>query len=61
MTPGHKQADEYRQLANKIIENTNMNIPTPITMEELEDLLMEYGVMEEEDESIIGQKASASA
>jgi len=59
--PGHKQADEYRQLANKIIENTNLNIPTPITMDELEALLMEFGVMEEEDESIIGQKATASA
>ncbi len=29
--PTHKQADEYRQLATKVIENTNLNIPTPIT------------------------------
>ena len=59
--PTHKQADEYRQLANKVIENTNLNIPTPITMDELEDLLMEFGIMEEEDESIVGQTAAAEA
>jgi nitrogenase iron protein NifH len=28
-------------------------------MDELEDLLMEFGIMEEEDESIIGQTAAA--
>ena len=59
--PTHKQADEYRQLANKVIENTNLNIPTPITMDELEELLMEFGIMEEEDESIVGQTAAAEA
>jgi nitrogenase iron protein NifH len=57
--PGHKQADEYRALARKIIDNKNLVIPTPITMDELEDLLMEFGILEEEDESIIGQTASA--
>jgi nitrogenase iron protein NifH len=36
-------------------------IPTPITMDELEDLLMEFGLMDEEDESIIGQTAAAEA
>ena len=59
--PTHKQAEEYRQLANKVIENTNLNIPTPITMDELEDLLMEFGIMEEEDESIVGQTAAVEA
>jgi nitrogenase iron protein NifH len=59
--PTHKQAEEYRQLANKVIENTNLNIPTPITMDELEDLLMEFGILEEEDESIVGQTAAAEA
>jgi nitrogenase iron protein NifH len=44
--PKHKQADEYRQLAAKINNNTNFVIPTPIEMEELEDLLMEFGIME---------------
>ena len=56
--PGSKQAQEYRDLANKIIENTKLVIPTPITMDELEDLLMEFGIMEEEDESIVGQTAA---
>jgi len=59
--PAHKQADEYRSLAQKIIDNTNLVIPTPITMDELEDLLMEFGIMEEEDESIVGQTAAAEA
>ena len=56
--PTAKQADEYRSLANKIIENRNFVIPTPITMDELEALLMEFGVLEEEDESIIGKTAA---
>ena len=59
--PKHKQADEYRQLANKIVSNTNFVIPTPIEMEELEDLLMEFGIMEAEDESIVGQTAAELA
>jgi nitrogenase iron protein NifH len=59
--PSHKQADEYRQLANKIVANTNFVIPTPIEMEELEDLLMEFGIMEVEDESIVGQTAAELA
>jgi len=56
--PAHKQSDEYRVLAQKVHDNTNLQIPTPITMDELEDLLMEFGIMEEEDESIIGQTAT---
>jgi nitrogenase iron protein NifH len=59
--PSHKQADEYRQLANKIVANTNFVIPTPIEMEELEDLLMEFGIMEAEDETIVGQTAAELA
>jgi nitrogenase iron protein len=57
--PAHQQANEYRVLAQKIIDNKNLVIPTPITMDELEDLLMEFGVLEEEDESIIGRTAAA--
>ncbi|MBI1284290.1 MAG: nitrogenase iron protein [Thiobacillus sp.] len=56
--PTAKQAQEYRDLANKIIENKNFVIPTPITMDELEQLLMDFGVMEEEDESIVGKTAA---
>lgn len=59
--PAAKQAEEYRTLAQKVIDNKNLNIPTPITMDELEDLLMEFGVLEEEDESIVGQTAAAEA
>jgi nitrogenase iron protein NifH len=55
--PTHKQADEYRQLAKKIVDNKKFVIPTPITMDELEALLMEFGIMEAEDTSIIGKKA----
>ncbi len=59
--PKSTQAGEYRSLATKIIENKNMVIPTPITMDELEDLLMEFGIMEEEDETIVGQTAVVEA
>ena len=57
--PQHKQADEYRTLAQKVIDNKLLVIPEPCTMDELEDLLMEFGIMEEEDESIVGQTAAA--
>ncbi|MBP1759255.1 MAG: Mo-nitrogenase iron protein subunit NifH [Firmicutes bacterium] len=42
----HPQADEYRELAKKIENNKMMTIPTPLAMEDLEALLMEYGIME---------------
>lgn len=54
--PNCQQADEYRALAQKIINNRKLVVPTPITMDELEELLMEFGVLEEEDESIVGKK-----
>ncbi|MDD2758655.1 MAG: nitrogenase iron protein [Methylomonas sp.] len=59
--PTAKQADEYRSLANKIINNKNLVIPTPITMDELEELLMNFGLMEAEDESVVGKAAAAEA
>ena len=59
--PTNKQADEYRQLASKIVNNKKFVIPTPITMDQLEALLMEFGIMEVEDESIIGKKAAEIA
>jgi nitrogenase iron protein len=59
--PTHKQSDEYRALANKINVNTNFVIPTPIEMEELEELLMEFGIMEQEDETIVGKTAAELA
>jgi nitrogenase iron protein NifH len=59
--PTHKQADEYRTLAQKVIDNKLLVIPQPCTMDELEDLLMEFGIMEEEDESIVGQTAASES
>jgi nitrogenase iron protein NifH len=53
-SPEHKQAEEYRMLAQKIVDNKMLVVPTPLTMDELEDLLMEFGVMEVDDESIVG-------
>lgn len=43
--PAHVQADEYRTLAKKIDQNKNLVIPKPLEMEELESLLIEYGVV----------------
>ncbi len=42
--PVHPQADEYRSLANKIDQNKMLVIPTPLEIDELEALLIEYGV-----------------
>ncbi len=52
--PQHAQADEYRDLAQKIANNTNFVIPTPITQDELVELLMEFGIMQADivDESV---------
>ncbi|WP_319242557.1 nitrogenase iron protein [uncultured Propionivibrio sp.] len=55
------QADEYRALARKIMDNKLFVIPTPLEMEELEDLLMEFGIMDVEDETIIGKTAAELA
>lgn len=43
--PTHEQADEYRQLARKIDQNKMFVIPTPLEIEELEGLLIEYGIL----------------
>jgi nitrogenase iron protein NifH len=60
--PDSKQADEYRQLATKIHNNKgNGIIPTPITMDELEDMLMAHGIMKQVDESQIGITAAEAA
>ncbi|MHB8368591.1 MAG: nitrogenase iron protein [Leptospirales bacterium] len=57
--PESDQANEYRQLARKVDANAGKGtIPTPITMDELEDLLMEFGVMKTIDETLVGKKAA---
>src|SRR4051812_25957834 len=44
--PASKQAGEYRTLAEKIHANAGKGtIPTPITMEELEEMLLDFGIM----------------
>lgn len=44
--PDSSQANEYRQLAQAIDENTRFPIPKPISQERLEEILLEYGLME---------------
>jgi len=44
--PNSRQADEYRNLAKAIDENTYLTIPKPMTQERLEEILLEYGLME---------------
>lgn len=48
--PESGQAQEYRNLAQAVIENDSFVIPTPMTQERLEEILMEYGFMESADE-----------
>ncbi len=59
--PKCNQADEYRTLAQKIINNKKFVIPEPASMDELEELLMEFGIIDEEDASIIGRTAEEEA
>ncbi|OPY20407.1 MAG: protochlorophyllide reductase iron-sulfur ATP-binding protein [Methanobacterium sp. PtaU1.Bin097] len=40
------QAMEYKTLAEKIINNNNFVIPEPMTMDELEDLVVKYGLID---------------
>ncbi|MFH0726185.1 MAG: nitrogenase iron protein [Pseudomonadota bacterium] len=42
--PGNSQADEYRTLARKINDNDMKVIPTPLAMDSLEKLLVDYGM-----------------
>lgn len=51
-SPAHKQADEYRQLAQKISDNKMLVVPKPLQMEELEELLMQYGIIQEDDDNV---------
>ena len=44
--PDCKQAGEYKNLAQRIIENENFVIPKPIMrMDDLEELVMKYGII----------------
>jgi nitrogenase iron protein NifH len=59
-SPEHKQADEYRSLARKIVDNKMLVIPKPLAMEELEELLMEYGIIADDDPNV-GKTAADTA
>ena len=59
--PECKQAQEYRTLAQKIHANKGKGvIPTPITMDELEELLLEFGIMQKEDINIVGKSKAVA-
>ena len=60
--PNCQQAQEYRQLAQKIHDNSGKGtIPTPITMEELEEMLMEFGIMKSEEQALAELAAKEAA
>lgn len=44
--PNSHQANEYRALAQAIDQNQTFTIPTPMTQERLEEILLEYGLMD---------------
>ena len=48
--PDSAQAQEYRNLAEAVINNTSFTIPTPMTQERLEEILLEYGLMDMADD-----------
>ena len=60
--PDSQQAEEYRQLAQKIHANIKQGtVPTPITMEELEDMLMEFGIIKSEEQELAELEAREAA
>ncbi|MBO8087665.1 MAG: nitrogenase iron protein [Marichromatium sp.] len=58
-SPESDQAKEYKELARKIVANDLKVIPTPLEMDDLEDLLMEFGLEEAVDAENIGKSAVA--
>ncbi len=48
--PDSAQATEYRNLAQAVIDNKMFTIPTPMTQERLEQILLEYGLMDMADD-----------
>ena len=44
--PSQPQADEYRALAKAIDGNDMFVVPKPMSQERLEEILMEYGIMD---------------
>ncbi|HBZ02335.1 MAG TPA: nitrogenase iron protein [Lachnospiraceae bacterium] len=48
--PDCNQAQEYRNLAEALINNEDFTIPTPMTSDRLEEILLEFGLMETADD-----------
>ncbi len=60
--PDSKQAGEYRTLAQKIHDNAGKGtIPTPITMEELEQMLLDFGIMKTDEQALAELQAKEAA
>jgi nitrogenase iron protein NifH len=60
--PDSKQAGEYRMLAEKIHANAGKGtIPTPITMEELEQMLLDFGIMKSDEQALAELQAKEAA
>ena len=45
-SPEEPQADVYRDLARRIDSNELFVVPNPMSIDELEEILMEYGLMD---------------
>lgn len=50
--PQDSQAQEYRNLAEKVENNDMFVIPKPMSQEKLEEILFTYGLMDELDDSV---------
>ena len=48
--PDSNQAQEYRNLAQAVIDNKKFDIPTPMTQERLEEILQKFGLMDSADD-----------
>ncbi len=60
--PDSKQANEYRTLARKIHENSGQGtIPTPVSMDELEQMLLDFGIMKTEEQALAELQAKEAA
>src|SRR5450631_394414 len=59
--PAASMAQEYRTLARKIDENQMKTIPTPIEMDDLEQLLVDFGMVDSDDGFVAQTKAQELA
>ncbi|EJW09446.1 Nitrogenase reductase and maturation protein NifH [Rhodovulum sp. PH10] len=60
--PDSKQAQEYRTLAQKIHDNCGKGtVPTPVSMDELEQMLLDFGIMKSEEQQLAELAAKEAA